>query len=615
MNPDTERSWTALRARAEAMLDSGLAGQPTEVERLLHDLSVHQIELELQNEELRDAEQRIERDRDRYAWLYHQAPVGYLSLDASGLIHQVNQTFATLVGRASTELEGKALTDLLLDRDRAVFLGRYRAFFRNPEGKHIDIALLGAEGRLLQVRLTGRADVETPWLPEPAASPPRLLVIIHDISAQKKMEDALRESEERYRGYYELGLIGMAITGLDKRWIQVNDLLCEMLGYSREELVTKTWEDLTHPGDLAENERRFNQVLAGETDGYLMDKRFIRQDGGIVHTMISVRCVRDVEGAPLYFVALLQDITERKQAEAVLKDREATLRSITDAAQDAILMMDPQGRISFWNPAAEQIFGYSAGEALGQNLHDLLAPARYHRNHHRAFPEFQRTGRGAALGKTLGLHALRRDGVEIAVAVSLSAIHLEGEWHAVGIVRDETERQAQERELRRLATTDPLTGLANRRHFLAQVERELERFQRYAEPVALLMLDLDHFKQVNDRYGHAAGDTVLQHFAAVAQNALRKIDILGRLGGEEFAALLPDTRIEGARRLAERLRRTVADSPAVSPTGEVRFTVSVGLTLLAPGDRDAGAILTRADRALYRAKDRGRNRVEVEEPP
>jgi diguanylate cyclase len=213
------------------------------------------------------------------------------------------------------------------------------------------------------------------------------------------------------------------------------------------------------------------------------------------------------------------------------------------------------------------------------------------------------------------VHGQRKDGSEVAVAISLSAICIREQWHAVGIVRDETEQQAREDELRRLATTDPLTELFNRRHFLARMEQELERLQRYAEPTALLMMDLDEFKQVNDTRGHAAGDAVLRHFAVVARHALRKIDLLGRLGGEEFGALLPGTDLEGAHLLADRLRQVVADSPATTMAGMIRITVSIGVTLFMPTDLSSDTILARADRALYRAKDQGRNRVETELTP
>jgi diguanylate cyclase (GGDEF)-like protein/PAS domain S-box-containing protein len=602
---EIDKRQRSLRERAEALLnqvhEDWIDLSPGEIRRLVHDLSVYQIELELQNEDLRSTQSQLEHTRDRYARLYHQSPVGYLSLDANGIIQQVNQTFADQIGWEGPDLVDRALVDFMTGPDREAFLSRFRAFFSQPDSKSIDATLHGKSGHTFRARLTGRRDADA-----------LLLVIVHDISVQKAMEDTLRESEEQFRSYYELGLIGMAILSPDKNWVQFNDRMCEMLGYTREELATRTWADLTHPDDLEASMIQFERVVAGKSDGYSLDKRYIRQDGGIVHAVVSAKCVRNPDGSARHFVAMAQDITERKQAEEMLREREAVLRGITDSARDAIVMLDPEGRISFWNPAAEHTFGYTQDEALGQNLHQLLAPERYHDAHHKAFIEFQQAGRGNAIGKTLGLHARRKDGAEIAVALSLSAVHIQNQWHAVGILRDETERQAQERELRRLATTDHLTGLANRRHFLGQMDLELDRFKRYTRPTALLMIDFDHFKQVNDTYGHAAGDRALQHFASVAQAVLRRTDLLGRLGGEEFAALLPGADLEGARHLAERLRETLANAPILLETGNIALTVSIGVAPFSLADLETSAILGRADRALYRAKDQGRNRVEME---
>jgi diguanylate cyclase (GGDEF)-like protein len=140
----------------------------------------------------------------------------------------------------------------------------------------------------------------------------------------------------------------------------------------------------------------------------------------------------------------------------------------------------------------------------------------------------------------------------------------------------------------------------------------LARHQRHDIPTALLMLDLDWFKQVNDRYGHAVGDEVLQHFSHITQSSLRRIDLLGRLGGEEFAVLLPDTHADGAFEFAERLRDLTASEPAHTQAGDIVVTVSIGVTTFAAHDKNIDVILARADLALYRAKANGRNRVELE---
>ena len=171
----------------------------------------------------------------------------------------------------------------------------------------------------------------------------------------------------------------------------------------------------------------------------------------------------------------------------------------------------------------------------------------------------------------------------------------------------------QREALRLLATTDALTGIANRGQLMSTGEQEHARARRYHQPLAVLMLDIDHFKSINDRWGHATGDRVIREVAQLLRSIARSQDLGGRLGGEEFALLLPATPLAGARIIAERLRLTVQDNEAVrSDDGEpVRFTVSIGVAALDPRDPAFAALLQRADRALYQAKDGGRNRVEL----
>ena len=166
-----------------------------------------------------------------------------------------------------------------------------------------------------------------------------------------------------------------------------------------------------------------------------------------------------------------------------------------------------------------------------------------------------------------------------------------------------------EKQLYKLATQDSLTGLNNRRQFLDLAGREIKRSQRYQQPLTVMMLDLDHFKNINDRYGHDVGDQVIHHFASVLQTVLRASDLAGRLGGEEFAGLLPDTDLADALPVAERLRQQVENSALTINGQAVHYTVSIGLTALQPGDVAIDDLLRRADKLLYQAKDHGRNRV------
>ena len=169
-------------------------------------------------------------------------------------------------------------------------------------------------------------------------------------------------------------------------------------------------------------------------------------------------------------------------------------------------------------------------------------------------------------------------------------------------------RQELEDELRALASLDGLTGINNRRHFLELCEKELDRAQRYNHPLALMMMDVDHFKRINDSYGHAAGDEVLKQLAATCAANLRGPDILGRLGGEEFAVAMPECGIEAADHAAERLRRTLATIEVPSEQGTITFTISIGVVGRGNGEGLTSA-LERADKAMYAAKQGGRNRV------
>jgi diguanylate cyclase (GGDEF)-like protein len=178
------------------------------------------------------------------------------------------------------------------------------------------------------------------------------------------------------------------------------------------------------------------------------------------------------------------------------------------------------------------------------------------------------------------------------------------------MVQDITSQKLREQELHRLATSDALTGLANRRYFMERLEQERARAVRFNTRCGLMMIDLDHFKQVNDQFGHATGDRVLKAFADTAATQLRQIDIIGRIGGEEFAVLLPGTDMEGAKILAERLRLAIA-AISFADIHSLHVTTSIGVTVITKTDHEVDAPLGRADKAVYTAKHNGRDRIEI----
>lgn len=268
---------------------------------------------------------------------------------------------------------------------------------------------------------------------------------VQDITERKKAEEQLRDYTLRLSYLTKYANDSIILLDKDFCFLETNERVSGFYGYSREELAGMSARQMRAPqtrNDFA------GQVKLAQTAGRaIFETVHQRKDGTTFPVEISL-CAIDVEGKRFY-QAIIRDITERRRAEEVLKQSEEKVRCITDSARDAIVMMDPEGKINFWNPAAERVLLYTSGEAVGKNLHRFLSPARFQEAHSAAFPEFQRTGHGAAVGKTVELAAVRKDGVEIAVELSLSAIRREDGWHAVGIIRDITARKELGEELKK----------------------------------------------------------------------------------------------------------------------------------------------------------------------
>lgn len=250
---------------------------------------------------------------------------------------------------------------------------------------------------------------------------------------------------------------------------------------------------------------------------------------------------------------------------------------------------------------------------MGRDLHPPLAPPKYYKSYTEGFNNFRATGAGAAIGQTLELEGIRKGGDEFPLELSLAAVQLDGRWHAVGIVRDITQRKKMELELQRLSYMDGLTGVANRRQFEKTLNLEWRRLAREKGPLAIIMADIDFFKAYNDTYGHQKGDACLQQIAAGIRQALKRpADFVARYGGEEFVVILPGTDKKGALGLAETLRAAIESLNIPHATSRVsgNVTLSLGIAAAIPAKSASPAeLIAAADRALYQAKKEGRNSV------
>lgn len=426
---------------------------------------------------------------------------------------------------------------------------------------------------------------------------------------REAIEQALRESERRYRDLIE-GSIQGVLVHVDGKSVFANQAYADIFGYDSPEELLKQESARDH---IAPHER---DRMAGYTQARLRGEDIpayefegVKKDGSRIWLENRGRAIT-WEGKPAIQRTVV-DITERKQAQERLRAAEEQNRLILESAGEGIYGLDLEGKATFVNPAAARMLGYEVEELVGEPMHDLV---------HHAYPDGTRYSREkcpmyAAFtdGKT---HVVtdevlwRKDGSSFPVEYTSTPVRKGDELiGSVVVFKDITERRQAEEELQKLAVTDPLTGLPNRRHFLQIAEKETAWSLRYRHPLSVIVMDLDHFKEINDVHGHAKGDEVLTEIARVCLNAVRGSDVFARFGGEEFAALLPMTTLSQSEALGHRLRHLVAEAAVKSDEGMVRVTASFGVAQFVDADEEIEQTLARADKALYQAKEAGRNRV------
>lgn len=306
-------------------------------------------------------------------------------------------------------------------------------------------------------------------------------------------------------------------------------------------------------------------------------------------------------------VEILEKMIEDKTRELYIVNEQLQLanlylQNVIQSMVDALIVVNPDGKIKTVNPAAVRLLGYSKSELVGKPIESIFSEGSEAGS---TIDELIKSGFVDNVDKTY----LTKDVKEIPVLFSSSVMRDDGN-HVQGVVcvaLDITERKEQQEKIRKLAETDFLTEIYNRRMFCHFLEVEVKKAERYSKEFPLIMFDIDHFKKVNDTYGHDVGDDVLTTTVDVIKRSIRKADIFARYGGEEFIIIQPNTVIEGAKVSAEKIR-TVIEQNNFDKVKKI--TISVGVTMFKENDT-TDSITKRVDDALYRAKNNGRNRVEV----
>jgi diguanylate cyclase (GGDEF)-like protein/PAS domain S-box-containing protein len=298
----------------------------------------------------------------------------------------------------------------------------------------------------------------------------------------------------------------------------------------------------------------------------------------------------------------------------LLVGSERKFRALLEAAPDAMVIVNSHGHITLANAQAERMFGYAREELIGQSVR-VLIPERLrdrHRAHQRNYLQDAKT---RPMGSDLELHGRRRDGTEFPVEISLSPLETEEGTLVSSVIRDITERKRSEALLRELADRDGLTGLLNRRKFEERLAQEVALVDRYGGDAAMLLVDIDSLKDVNDTLGHACGDEMIKNVGAVIASRVRTTDHVARVGGDEFAVLLPRTTEAAARAVADDLLATIRTQDLVLSGHHLRPSVSIGVAAFEAGAVASDDVMVAADLGLYEAKDAGRNQVGVFKPP
>ncbi len=547
------------------------------------------------------AEDALRESERAYRDLFELSPDGIVAWDRDGVIQTANVPAAKLLGYDNPDdMIGKHWLDFIAPEERPALIEQVRKAEDGAGTAEAEFQTSRKDGS--RIFLQSRLHVALDKTGKPGQS----ILITRDITARKAAEEARYLSETRFRSAFDAAGHGMALVGLDGRFLKVNAAYCRITGYSEEELLARTFADITCTEDVADNVSDAQRIRNGEISSLQTEKRYVRKDGGIVWVQLNVSVVRDAAGRPTHQVTQAQDITARKRAEEAMYLSEARFRSAFEFAGHGMALVGLDGRFLKVNPAFCQQAGYSEDEILGrtfmfviypEDLGDVVKNAR--RLNSDEIPTYE-----------MELRYVRKNGEIVWVQLNSSTVRNAAgapSYHVVHTL-DINGRKVAEAALRAQARYDQLTGLPNRPAFLEQLRDAFESSRRGAAAFAVLYLDLDGFKDVTDTLGHVAGDRLLQAVAARLKNNVRESDVTARFGGDEFAVLqigLNDPSDAGA--MAATLTKCLG-APYQLDGNEVRVTASIGISFYDSTIADPEEMLTQADLALYRAKEEGRDR-------
>ena len=426
-----------------------------------------------------------------------------------------------------------------------------------------------------------------------------------DITERKNAEEATRKGEERYSELVKHASVGIYEVDYETgRFKSVNDIICEYAGYMREELLNMNFYDLfTEESQKAMGER-LEKLYAGERLSPTVEYCIRTKSGGKLWILLHARYIYE-DGKLKGATGIIHNITERKQAEEARLKSEDKYRAILEDIQEGYFEVDFAGNFTLVNDSTCSLLGYSKEEIMGMNNRQYTDKE----NAKKLFQAFNKVYSTGESTEGFDWQIKRKDGTKryVEASVSLQKDSSDKPVGFKGIVRDVTERKQIEQQLNHMATHDVLTGLPNRMLFMDRLQVALAQSKRKKHRLAVMMLDLDHFKDINDTLGHMVGDKLLKEVSYRLKGILRQNDTIARLGGDEFVVLLSDLeKTEYAAGVAKVILKAL-QKPFLLSDNEITSSASIGIAVYPDDCEDMDSLLKKSDMAMYSVKTHGRN--------
>ncbi|MBA3029291.1 MAG: PAS domain S-box protein [Desulfobacteraceae bacterium] len=550
--------------------------------------------------ERKQIEDKLLQSEEKYRSILENIENGYAETDLQGNFIFFNPALCKIQGYPKEELMRMNYRDLMDEENAIKIYEKYNKVFATGESeKEVQYEIITKSGvrRYLETSIVAIKDK--------AGRTVAFRGIVRDRSERREAEELIRQSEKRYRTIIEQMEDGYFETDLPGSFTFANEAECRNLGYPLEELIGMDSSKYTDKKNAKALRRLFVEVYNTGTSIKAYDFELTKKDGTKSFNEISASLIRNAEGEPVGFRGIARDVTERMRMEEQIRESEERYRTIIEEMEEWYFETDLTGNITFCNDIFADILGYHHKELTGLNFQTFINKDDSD-SVTNLFKQVFTTGQPT---KNFPYEFIRPDGSKLFAEFSIFP-----KWDKDakvvgfrGIGHDITVRKSAEERIQYLATHDTLTGLPNRYMFSQLLTHALQAAQRYQRQFAVLFIDLDRFKIINDTLGHEAGDKLLQEISMRLTQSLRAVDVVARLGGDEFVILIEElSDLNQIEIVANKILSTVL-KPVTLMNEECRVTASIGISVFPKDAQDEQSLMKNADLAMYLAKEEGKN--------